>query len=184
MTNWAYIEDGNVKETYDILPDNWRNISNFNALKNDVNYLKSLNWVPVIKEKYTYDIYNQKLDNRRFRYNGNFVVEEYDVVDNIVQTSISLFDIENILKQETSSRLDIFAQSRGYDNILSACTYANDINLTYRKEGQYCLEIRSETWTILYSIIADIKSNQRPIPKSHLEVMQILQELPRLEWPE
>ena len=33
MATYAHIENSTITGVYDLLPDNWRNISNFHALK-------------------------------------------------------------------------------------------------------------------------------------------------------
>jgi len=48
---WAYFDPN--QETYQEwvrLPDNWGNISNFYALENDLQYLKSHGWYPVVDD--------------------------------------------------------------------------------------------------------------------------------------
>jgi len=44
MTKWAYIENNEIKGTYDKLPTSWRNISGLNTLEYDLDYLTSLGW--------------------------------------------------------------------------------------------------------------------------------------------
>ena len=55
MANWAYVEDGIIKETHYSLPQSWRNISNFFALENEPEILKSYGWVRVIDETEPHD---------------------------------------------------------------------------------------------------------------------------------
>ncbi len=55
MSNWAYIENNEVKELHYNLPQNWKNISNFFAFENDLQALRSYGWVPVIDESDAYD---------------------------------------------------------------------------------------------------------------------------------
>lgn len=180
MANWAFIKNGEVKETHDSLPECWENISNFFALENDTEYLQTLGWVAIVHPEYSYDLSTQRLENRRHTLDGMTVTEEWDVVD----IPIVLPDrdsVEKLLMQETQTRLDNFARSRGYDNILSACSYATDINPSFQAEGVYCVEARSQTWSVLYQIIADIRLEVRPLPSSFADIES---ELPPLIWPE
>lgn len=181
MANWAYIENGQVVEKYDILPDCWKNISNFYVLSSNIDYLATLNWVPVIHPEYTYDPTIQQLSNVRYTVENMIVTEEWDVIDIPKSPEPTLFDIEVMLINETKNRLDLFAQTRGYDNILSACSYATDTDLKFQTEGQYCIQMRSQTWTTLNKIISDIKSDIRSMP---LVFSSIENELPLLTWPE
>lgn len=80
----------------------------------------------------------------------------------------------------TQKRLDDFARSRGYDNILSACTYATSTVPKFQKEGQYCVEARDATWAKLYEILAEVEAGTRPMPSGFADVEPLL---PPLEWP-
>lgn len=55
MSNWAYIENNEVKELHYNLPQNWGNISNFFAMENDLQALRSYGWIPVIDESEVYE---------------------------------------------------------------------------------------------------------------------------------
>lgn len=82
--------------------------------------------------------------------------------------------------ETTQTRLDTFARTRNYDSILSACTYHNSPNPKFAAEAAYCSQKRSETWTILYEILAEIQAGTRPAPQSFSDIET---ELPVLEWP-
>lgn len=181
MANWAYVENGQIVEKYDILPDNWRNISNFFVLQDDVEYLKTLNWFPITKPAYSYDSTKQQLANPRYKIENDIVTEEYDIIDIPKPLPMTLVDVEKMLIEQTQSRLDNFAQSRGYDNILSACSYSNDPNIKFQTEGTHCVQMRSQTWIVLYQIISDIKNEVRSMPNKFSDIEN---ELPSLTWPE
>lgn len=80
----------------------------------------------------------------------------------------------------TQVRLDSFARTRGYDGIMSACTYATDSNPKFAAEGQYCVTKRGETWAKVYAMEAEVLAGTRPMPTSFTDVEP---ELPALEWP-
>lgn len=80
----------------------------------------------------------------------------------------------------TQSRLDSFAQTRGYDSILSLCTYATDSDPRFSSEGEYGVKARSETWSKLYEILAEAESGSRPIPSRYEDIES---DLPTLAWP-
>jgi len=77
------------------------------------------------------------------------------------------------------SRLDAFAQSRGYDNILTACTYATDPVAAFAAEGQRCVTLRSQTWATLTEMLAEVEAGTRPIPSI---VEEVIADLPGLTW--
>ena len=80
----------------------------------------------------------------------------------------------------TQQRLDTFAQSRGYDGILSACTYATSPTPRFAAEGQYCVEARDATWARLYEMLGEVLAGTRPMPSGFADVEP---ELPALSWP-
>jgi hypothetical protein len=80
---------------------------------------------------------------------------------------------------KVQSRLDAFARTRGYDGILSACTYATSTNPKFAVEGQYCVQVRDATWATCYQILNAVQSNQRPVPTWE----EVEAELPVLQWP-
>lgn len=81
----------------------------------------------------------------------------------------------------TQKRLDDFARTRNYDNILSACTYATSTVPKFRQEGQYCVNARDNTWATLYTILAEVQAGTRPMPSGYEDIEPLL---PVLEWPE
>lgn len=92
---------------------------------------------------------------------------------------IQKFEEESIAR--TQERLDNFAQTRGYESILSACTYINSTIEKFRNEGTYCVASRDSTWSAMYSIIDSVKAKTRPVPSGFGEVES---ELPVLQWPD
>lgn len=80
----------------------------------------------------------------------------------------------------TQSSLDTFAQTRNYDGILSACTYATSSVPKFAAEGQYCVDARDATWATLYTIMGEVLAQTRPMPESFADVAPLL---PVLVWP-
>jgi len=81
--------------------------------------------------------------------------------------------------QKVQARLDDFARTRGYDGILSACTYATSTNPKFAAEGRYCVQARDATWAKCYEILGAVQFGRRPMPTwAELEA-----ELPVLQWP-
>jgi len=77
------------------------------------------------------------------------------------------------------SMLDDKAKERGYDSILSLCTYATSTAAKFSKEGQAAVEWRDEVWAKGYAILADVEGGERAIPT----VDELLSELPVFVWP-
>ena len=83
------------------------------------------------------------------------------------------------IASEAQTRLDAWAQSRGYDGILSACTYATSQVPRFQAEGQRCVDLRDQTWARLYEILAEVEAGTRPVP---LSLAEIEADLPALIW--
>ena len=76
-------------------------------------------------------------------------------------------------------RLDDFAKTRGYDNILAACSYALSQDPQWQLEGQCCLIARDATWDTCYQIITAAADSDQPLPPFD-DFMALL---PVLAWP-
>lgn len=90
---------------------------------------------------------------------------------------------EQIVAQYTAGvqqHLDTFAQTRNYDGILSAATYATSQVPKFAAEGQYAVEARDATWAKCYEIMAAVEAGSRPMPT----LDELLSELPKLVWPQ
>jgi hypothetical protein len=69
--------------------------------------------------------------------------------------------------------LDNEAQALGYDNIVSACSYAG-ANNPFQAEGQSFVAWRGEVWAYCHGVIAEVVASTRPIPT----VAELIAELP------
>ena len=89
-------------------------------------------------------------------------------------------EIQQAITAATQQRLDDFARTRGYDGIMSACTYATSTNAKFAAEGQYCVGARDATWATLYQIMDDVLAGTRPMPTGYADIEP---EVPALVWP-
>lgn len=81
---------------------------------------------------------------------------------------------------QIQARLDVWARTRNYDGILSACTYATSGVAKFAAEGQRAVDLRDQTWAAAYTILDDVLANRRSMPAS---IADIEDDLPALEWP-
>lgn len=81
MANYATIENNLITGVYDFLPENWKNISNFYALKNESEYLRSLGWREVVKIQPLYNPDTQRLGNPIFTVENDEVIETTEIID-------------------------------------------------------------------------------------------------------
>lgn len=94
---------------------------------------------------------------------------------------VILLASQTSLEQSCQLRLDLFAQTKGYNSILSACSYANSPNAIFQLEGTYALQARDDTWNSLYNIFDEVHNKTRPPIKTFSEIEP---ELPVLKWPD
>lgn len=85
MANYAYVENDEILGVYDILPSNWKNISNFKNLENNLEELEALGWKKIVAVNANIDTAKYKiLSNRHYILDG--VVYEEKVVEEIPQS--------------------------------------------------------------------------------------------------
>lgn len=53
--------------------------------------------------------------------------------------------------------LDAVAQSKGYDNIMSACSYAGAVN-PFQQESQRFVTWRGEVWGLCFKVLEDVSN--------------------------
>lgn len=76
-------------------------------------------------------------------------------------------------------RLDAFARTRRYDNMMSLCSYATSAKLARAAEAAYGVLMRDQTWDAAIAIETAVMAQTRPVPTE----AELLAELPALAWP-
>jgi len=82
------------------------------------------------------------------------------------------------LTRSVQSHLDTFAQTKNYDSILSACTYATSAIPKFAREGQDAVNARDTTWAACYTLLEAVQAGVATITSES----DFLSYLPKLEW--
>jgi hypothetical protein len=113
-------------------------------------------------------------------FDGTNWVQQWEVVELSAEEIATVVDnAKSNIAYEVQNRLDTFAQSRNYDSIMAACTYATSTNTVFQAEGQRCVELRDAMWVAILSIFDAVSNNTRAIPAG---IHEIESELPTLSW--
>lgn len=76
------------------------------------------------------------------------------------------------------SHMDAQAATKGYDSIMSACSYAAFEN-AFQAEGHAFLTWRAQCWLASYAILDAVEAGERPVPTE----AELIAELPSLVLP-
>ncbi len=83
-----------------------------------------------------------------------------------------------VYKAAFDARLDMMAQSKGYDNRISIGTYATSTNPVYVAEAQAFIEWRDAALASMFAQLAAVEAGGNPPT-----VEEFLAALPVINWP-
>lgn len=112
---------------------------------------------------------------------GNLTIEDKGDYFEVVEIPVHIpteEEIQKMLTDGVQAYMDETAQTRGYDNIHTACSYANSTDEIFKAEGTACLAWRDQVWRKCYDILAEVKAGERPVPT----LDEVIAELPVLDW--
>ncbi|WP_103600349.1 hypothetical protein [Campylobacter concisus] len=133
--------------------------------------LKELGYLMVVEEPYpTFDSdFKKAIPNDHIK--DDTYISSYKVVDKTLDELTLLF------KEKTQELLDAKAREKGYDDILSACSYAGYEN-DFKAEGEAFGVWRAKVWKYGYALLEAISKGKKELPKSFKE---LIKDMPKLE---
>lgn len=175
---YARIQNDVVLETFITLPENWGphcGLPRFpKSFLIQQGFLECEEIYPTITPL-------QKYQGMEFQVLSDKVIVTHLVVD---KTPEELQEEQNqLIKMFTNAiqnHLDMRAQEREYDDILSLASYAGDPDPKYNREGTSGKSWRSSCWRYLDTVRNDVLNGLRTIPT----VEELISELPVFTWGE
>lgn len=130
-----------------------------------------------------FDIHTQRMVNVTPYMEGNFVytvaIENLSVEELAEKQAAKKKEATDAILAQARTKLDEFAQTRGYDSMLSACTYAGSAIDKFAAEGYRAVQLRDAYWDALFTIMAQVEAGTRAMPEG---LAAIEAELPQLTW--
>lgn len=90
--------------------------------------------------------------------------------------------IKRMLTQAVQDWMDTTVQENGYDNIFTACSYANSTNPKFKAEAEACIAWRDRVWEYCYAALDEVVAGQREIPTVEELLAELKAEI-TLTWP-
>lgn len=101
-------------------------------------------------------------------------------INNHLNPQKSQEEQQKALTNAVQSHMDEVAQTKGYDNLLSAVTYAEELAVPiFQAEGIAFRAWRSAVWAYCYAQLAAVLNGERETPT----VEDLIAELPPLDLP-
>lgn len=166
MANWAYVENNSVVEVHDVLPENWKNISNLSASENDLALLKGFGWYPVNTVMPTIDQATQAYGDASFAFDPstNTVTQTYAV------TTISQMSDSDLFAQQRASFMQNLRNQR--DVLLSKSDWTQTVDLVQAKGG---------VWTQAW---AAYRQELRNLPETYnISPLDVVVDYSQINWP-
>lgn len=109
--------------------------------------------------------------------NGAWIMS-WKVVDRTEEEkALALQTLTNEYERAVERHMDKAVATRGYSDIVSACSYAGAPN-PFQAEGTAALKWRGDVWAKCYQILADFQAGSRAKPT----IDELIGELPTLTW--
>lgn len=116
-------------------------------------------------------------------YTGDLIPGTREATEVEIQQHLqpSIEQAQKELTAAVQAHMDSIAKTKGYDNILSAVTYADESGVpTFQAEGIAFRAWRSAVWEYCYAQLAAVLKGEREAPTA----AELITELPELVLPE
>lgn len=87
--------------------------------------------------------------------------------------------VYKLTSEYATSKLNAFAQERGYDNIYTLCDYRDSMFDKFRIEGLRGYQLRDQVWIALTSYFSEVMAGTKPVPTS---ITEIDAQFPAMTW--
>lgn len=138
----------------------------------------------VPKEPPGFDPYSQILIEKapklyRGVYSQQWEVQDLDPRTIEENANNRINSLKNEYLNAIQSHMDTTARTRGYDNIMSACSYFNSTVSKFKAEGRAATIWRDQVWAYCYAQLESMQDGVRPIPAN---IQSFIDELPKIDW--
>jgi hypothetical protein len=109
MTIYAYVEENQIKEIHNSLPQNWKNISGFYHLANEPQTLKLHGWYIINENIPEYDTTKYYLSEPSYVFENDNVVANYTLNEIVIQQGEPATELQRrfmiLLREDRNQRL-------------------------------------------------------------------------------
>ena len=102
----------------------------------------------------------------------------YEEPEKFIPREPTADEIKQMLIDGVQNYMDEVAMTRGYDGILSACSYIDTGVERFDIEGAQARKWRSQVWAYCYEYLDDVLAGTRTIPS----LEELIAELPKINW--
>jgi hypothetical protein len=151
MANWALIENGVITEFHDVLPLNWRHVSNLRAAASDLAFLATLGWYPVIKNDQAFDPETQTVQDWQYEIRTDAVYATAVIVPRSEPTEPTPEDQRMMSDQELAT---IRSQLSRYESTMNQAALAKLAEDIAQQDQEWRKNLRESLATTLQSQVA------------------------------
>jgi hypothetical protein len=110
MANYAHVENDQIVGVYDVLPANWRNISNFYVLPEEI--LQTFGWHKLEKQIPAFDSATQKLSDPIHMFDDGVAYERFAVISKNIPASLTEEELFAQQQQRIEEQWNIVRETR------------------------------------------------------------------------